>query len=126
MSNQKKAGNKSNNNWNSAAEFADVRIYGETKDAFLTWLTKGAPDTAEALTFLADDSYRVSLKWDYNNNCYAVSLTQQDSKHHNNGLVIISRAGTADEAIAMSLYKVAEMYPGERLPTQGENDLSWG
>lgn len=117
---------QSNRTWNNSAEFADVRIWGETKDAFSLWLSKNAPDTAEALTVLTDDSYRVSLKYDYNNTCYACSLTQQDAKHHNNNLVIISRAGTADEAVLMSVYKVMVMFPGERLPTQGENDLSYG
>lgn len=114
------------NTWNNDAKFAEVRLNKADSDAFSAWLTNAAPSGIECLGWMCDDSYRVSVKYDYHNNCYVCSLTQQDPKHRNNGLVIVSRADSAETAIQMSLYKIEVMFQGQRLPDSSENGNSWG
>jgi hypothetical protein len=108
------------------ADFADVTLTQSDKDAFLKWMTGAAADFSEALTMCLQEGYRLSLKFDYDNSCYIASLTQQDRKHHNHNLVITSRSDDAEEAFFLSFYKVAILFPGERLPTRAETRRDWG
>lgn len=122
-----KSSNKRQNNsqWGQDASFADVKLNASEKDAFLLWLKNSDVNCIDCLEALIADSYRVSVKVDYNNDCTSVSLSQQDNKHRNSGLIIISRAGNVDEAIILSFYKVFVLFEGQRLPTAGQNE-NWG
>lgn len=119
--------NKQQNNsqWGQDASFADVKLNASEKDAYLAWVKKSDANSLDALERLVMDSYRVSTKYDYNNMCVVVSLTQQDNKHVNSGLVIMSRAADVDDALLLSAYKVFVLFEGQRLPTKSEDD-SWG
>jgi hypothetical protein len=116
---------KNGSAYGDSAVFADVSLTADDKIVFSKWMTDALPDSEVWLSALIDSSYRLSLKFDYNNNCYSASLTQQDNKHHNSGLIIMSRADTAIEALLMSAYKVFVLFDNERLPTRDENN-SWG
>jgi hypothetical protein len=122
MNNQR---SKSGSGYGDNATFADVSLSQSDKDAFSKWMSDALPDIEIWLAALTDDSYRLSLKFDYHNNCYSAALTQQDNKHHNSGLVIMSRASTAVEAVLMSAYKVFVLFDGEALPTRNA-DNNWG
>jgi len=109
-----------------SADFADVTLNESDKVAFSSWMIDAAPDFSEALIMCLQEGYRLSLKFDYDNSCYIASLTQQDRKHHNHDLVITSRSDDPEEAFFLSFYKVAVLYPGERLPTRAETRRDWG
>ena len=126
MSQKKPAVNNRKNSWGeSNGEFAQVTLTNADKAKFDAWLKSDAPDELEAWKWLMDDSYRVSGKFDYNSNCYMVTLTQQDNKHRNFGVVVTSRSTDPAEAILLSLFKVEVMFAGERLPTETKNS-QWG
>jgi hypothetical protein len=116
---------KTGNAYGDNAVFADVSLTTDDKAAFSSWIDDALPDIDIWIAALTDDSYRVSLKFDYNNNCYSAALTQQDDKHNNAGLIIMSRANTAVEALMMSAYKVFVLFEGERLPIRDQNN-AWG
>ena len=119
---------KPNNNkssFGSDVSYADVKLVAGEKEAFFHWLKSSEANCVDCLEALIADSYRVTVKIDYNNNSTNVSLTQQDTKHRNSGLVIISRSDNVDEALLLSFYKVFVLYEGQRLPTRDDND-TWG
>lgn len=107
------------------ASYADVKLTASEKDVFLQWQEKTDANCIDSLEALIADSYRVGCKYDYNNNCVCVTLTQQDNKHRNSGLIIMSRAATVDSAIILSGYKVFVLFEGQRLPTN-QRDNDWG
>jgi len=118
---------KGKTEWNSNnANFADVKLTAADKDAFDQWFSSANADLEVWFQNMIDDSYRVSLKFDYNNSCYQCALTQQDAKHINANLIIISRAGSVEESFLLCCYKVSVLYEGQRLPSQSEGNNSWG
>jgi hypothetical protein len=117
---------KAKKEWNSTeVNYANVTLSQADKVSFDAWLENAGQDFEQWFLALVDDSYRVSLKFDYGNNCYMATLTQQDAKHVNSGLTIISRGSNAIEAILMSAYKVFVLFEGQRLPVQ-DRDNTWG
>jgi hypothetical protein len=113
------------NNFGGDATYADVSLSASDRDAFLNWMGGVLDDLEVWLTNIIADSYRVSLKIDYNNSCAMCTLTQQDSKHINHGLIISSRADDWVEAFWLCAYKIAVLFEGQRLPTRDENNR-WG
>lgn len=111
--------------YGSDASFADVKLTASEKDVFLQWREKTDANCIDSLEALIADSYRVGCKYDYQNNCFVVTLTQQDTKHRNSGLIIMSRADSIDNAILLSGYKVFVLFEGQRLPTDKRDD-NWG
>jgi hypothetical protein len=107
------------------AVYANVTLSEADKEAFDLWLGEVSADFEAWFEALVDQSYRVSVKFDYNNNCYQATLTQQDAKHANSGLTIISRGSSSIEAILMSAYKVNILFADTRLPVQDRNS-TWG
>jgi hypothetical protein len=122
---KKNKNQRQNSGWGMDVTFADAKLNAQEKDVFLSWLKTTDVNCIDCLEALIADSYRVSIKVDYNNDCTTVSLSQQDNKHRNSGLIIVSRAGSVDEAIILSYYKVFVLFAHQRLPTAGENE-SWG
>lgn len=121
----KSVSKKGGNEWNSDVSYADVRLSSADKDAFLNWTKGVSQDFSTALTMVLDESYRVTFKYDYNNSCHVCTFTQQDNKHHNRGLAIMSRSDEPEEAFWLNVYKVHVLYEGQRIPTQTEGN-TWG
>jgi hypothetical protein len=116
---------KKNYGYGSDTEFAFSQLSAEQKSQYIAWVSSGEIALDAQMQSLVDDSYRVTLKYDYNGEAYMCSLTQQDSKHHNSGLVITSRGRGWAEALSLSYFKTFVLFEGKRLPTQ-EDDKSWG
>lgn len=122
--NRSNTSNKQNNTFD-ASNFAQVTLSETDKDAFMLWAKERAPEFGELLEVVLGDSYRVSFKVDYHNSCTQCAFTQQDNKHNNSGVILISRADNPEEAFLLCCYKIFVMYPDSRLPTQGESN-NWG
>lgn len=111
---------------NSNAIFADVRYTAEDQATFSTWLEKNGATFEEVLGVLIDDSYRVTLKYDYHNNCPAATITQQEeTKHKNSGIILIVRASTPVNAVMLAAWTIFEMYSNGPLPTSQVGDDVW-
>jgi hypothetical protein len=124
-SNNKQAKTNNRPEYGNDASFADVKLTASEKDVFLQWREKTDANCIDSLEALIADSYRVGCKYDYQNSCYVVTLTQQDTKHRNSGLIIMSRADSIDNALLLSSYKVFVLFEGQRLPTDKRDD-NWG
>lgn len=125
MASKKQHTFKTNYGENASGLFADVKLNANDRQAFDEWYKHSFPETAEAIGILCGESYRVTFKDDIDRDCVVVTLTQQDSKHHNANLVIMSRSDSYDEALAIALYKVHVLFEGVRLPTSQQAD-TWG
>ena len=110
---------------NNDALYAEVNLTEADRSAFENWLAGVSIEPAEALELLADEGYRITFKIDFNNSCAMCTLTQQDNKHHNAGLIITSRSDDLLEAFWLNAYKVLELYQHQRLPTKSDRAL-WG
>jgi hypothetical protein len=111
--------------WTNDAKFAQCDLMAADKPAFTNWLAGVKQDFPTLLGVVCNDGYRVGVKTDFNNNCYLVSFTQQDTKHLNNGIILTSRSDDIEEAFFLCMYKAYVMYEGQRLPTQSERPF-WG
>jgi len=116
---------KKSSNYGTDVSFADVSLNQADKDAFSNWMSGVKEDYEDWLEAAINDSYRISFKFDYNNNCVSCVFTQQDNKHVNSGLVIISRSDNPVEAFWLTVYKVWVLFEGQRLPVR-EDSASWG
>jgi hypothetical protein len=126
MASQKSQNNKPNNRSQEfSALYADVTLTAADKVAFLSWMSSVSGDFGLGLQSMLDQSYRVTFKTDYHNSCEQVTFTQQDEKHHNQGLIIISRSDSAEEAFWITVYKTEVLFEGQRLPTR-EDQAGWG
>jgi len=126
MAKKNSGGDTSSRQWGTTdANYADVTLTDADKDAFSNWMAGVSVEFSEALSLLTDEGYRITLKVDFNNSCAQCTLTQQDNKHHNSGLIVVSRAETVEEAFWLNAYKVMELYEHQRLPTKSERAL-WG
>lgn len=106
--------------------YADVRYSEADMNAFSNWLLENDLTMEDAIETLTADSYRVTNKFDYNNNCHSVTITQQEeTKHKNSGIILIVRASTASKACILAAWTVFEMYHNEPLPVDRGNDEVW-
>lgn len=106
--------------------YAEGRLKIEQRDEYKVWLKANPVEVDEVLANLLDDAYRVTIKNDYHNRCVMVTLTQQDEKHHNAGLVITTRGDEIHDTVTMAAYKVFVAYSGQRLPETPDPDSILG
>lgn len=96
------------------------------KDEFATWIEQSSPDYVSSLIRLCDDSYRVSVKRDYNQNCYRCTVSQQNTnKHKNAGILLSELASTPEKAVMLCEWLVFEFYHNEPLPTEDDDNEVW-
>lgn len=105
--------------------FAEVRLSKDDKADFEAWTDEVESDLDELVSVACREGYRFTVKYDYNNNCFSCSTTQQDTKHKNAKTVLISRGGDAIEPIFMNLYKIYRLFPNDPLPLDAGWD-TWG
>jgi hypothetical protein len=122
---KKRQDTQTGNGFNSDATYAAVTLQEADQDAFSNWMTGVSKDFCEGLREVLEDSYRVTLKVDYTASCHMCTFTQQDAKHHNHNLIIVSRSDDPEEAFWLNVYKIYVLFEGQRLPTQDERK-GWG
>ena len=110
---------------NGTARYAAINLLESDKPAFFDWTDDVSNDFEVYLETAIKDSYRVTLKFDYHNRCFQCTFTQQDEKHKNAGMVLISRAGSSVEAFLLNCYKTYVLFPDQPWPEQREVS-DWG
>lgn len=113
------------NNGNMDAKYAQCDLTEADKPAFVAWLKGVSQDFPTVLLAVMAEGYRITFKTDFNNGCEQVTFTQQDPKHHNFGIILVSRSDDPEEAFWLNVYKTHVLYEGQRLPTQSERAF-WG
>jgi len=124
---KKKTTATSTNQWNDNgfAGFAAISLTEEDKPAFLEWTRDVSNDFQIVLEEAIKDSYRVTLKYDYHSRCFQCTWTQQDEKHKNARMILISRAGDPVEAFLLNAYKTYVLFPNQPWPVQRQVS-DWG
>jgi hypothetical protein len=102
--------------------FSDTKLTGPDKAEFLRWLQEENPDPHEQLFAMVEHEYKVGLKYDSENDCYTSTIIAQDFNSPHLSVVVMSRAGTMDEALLMGAYKVGILYAGKALPTREDGN----
>lgn len=100
-------------------QFAKWSWTKENDDGYESWLREKAPDFAEAVTWLVDAEYKVSISWDTQSEAYKCSATGTGRKNPNEGICITSWAESADDAVLITIYKIDVIFEGKRAPTSG-------
>ena len=107
------------------ASYAAVRISDDEKSDFLEYFATSQDDAEEIILEALREGYRFSLKYDFNSRCVQCSTTQQEDRHKNSGVILISRGNDPVETLFMNLYKLYRLYPVDPLPTTDE-EIAWG
>ena len=111
--------------WSNDAKYAQCDLTEADKPGFTSWLSGVSQDFMTLMQTALADGYRVTFRTDFSNSCEMVAFTQQDQKHRNAGIIIISRSDDAEEAFWLCMYKIYVLYEDQRLPTQSERAF-WG
>ena len=119
----RKTGSEEKNGF--TANFADIRLQKNDSLAFFEWMSDVSNGPEELMTKALKESYRITFKYDYHNRCHQNTWTQQDEKHKNAGIVLISRSDDPWEAMALNAYKVFVLFRDEALPLRDDTS-NWG
>lgn len=106
-------------------EYCSLRLSAKDAEEFRQWMGHGAPEFETALDNVMAELYRVTFKADVNSTALMCTFTQQDNKHHNSGIALVSRSDDPIEAFYLNCYKVYQLFPKQRLPTE-RVDNTWG
>lgn len=107
-------------------KFAVVKLNSEDKDVFLKWLKSNATDFSTGVLRVLQDGWKVSMKEDAPNQCYVVTLTQGNERNINHNVAVSSRSDDMEEAFWISVYKIYVIWQDQPIPTQVNQDQSWG
>lgn len=100
--------------------FANVELTGDDYDAFEIWAKEVAPDFHEGLEILTKEGYKVSFRFDQDDEFHSCFFTMSEEvKHHNANLTVGSAGETPEEAFLFNVYKVHILHNGRRLPSSG-------
>lgn len=105
--------------------FCSVTLTPEDKSGYETWAAKHGADLLTVLAQCSMEGWKTSVTWDSENECFIGSLTCRSEGHKNENVVVVSRSDDLLEALALSLYKITDMYKGKKLPTDKIKN-NWG
>lgn len=106
-------------------KFCSVTLTADDKIAYDTWAEKHGNDLLSVLAQCTVEGWKTSLTWDGENECFIGSLTCRSEGHKNENVVVVSRSDDMLEALAITLYKITELYRGKKLPTDKIKN-NWG
>lgn len=106
-------------------EFAAVRLDIAEKASFQTWLKENGDDYGNYIAMCQGDGWKISSRWDGENDCYIHSFTMTDENDRNANICVTSRSDNYFEAFFLNWYKVYVMYDKRRLPTEAAK-INWG
>lgn len=95
----------SNKGYTSKFTFANQNIPASDKDKVKKWVSDNLPDYLEYFTNLCDSGYRLSVKYDLNNDCFVASATGFDCIKDNQNVILTARASNPVEATMILFYK---------------------
>lgn len=101
---------KKQQNQNSAqqwakVEFVNINLSKAEKTQFKSWYSENQAALPELMTRFIAAGYKLSLKWDNENDCFIATSTCTDETMENGGKALSSRSDDWLEAIALNLFK---------------------
>jgi len=110
------AGKSNNGSWNNDLQFANFAWNGETDKQYAAWLKADAPEECEALKYLSEAGYRITLQWDTDSSCFRLSIINYLPSHYNTNICITSYSPDVSDVILVALFKEAVLFEGKRAP----------
>lgn len=101
-------------------QFARWTWNEENDTAYEDWIKHQAPDGAEALSYLVEQGYRVTVSFDHDSNSPKVSATGLGKKHVNENICITSWGNDVEDCILLTIFKIDVLFEGRTAPTGGK------
>lgn len=118
-------GKKSSSKSPFTTKFAAIKITSELRPEFDEWLKATGKDVDNLISISQGDGWKMSSRWDNDNDCYINSLTMIDEDDRNHDVCVVSRSDNFFEAYMLNHYKIYVLYDGKKLPTEREKE-NWG
>ena len=106
-------------------KFASITFTKEERETARRWIQANTPDVETYWVNLGVDGWKQSSSYDAENDCWISSLTQKDEEDKNYDICVSSRAGNPVEALMLCIYKITQLYPTTKIPTERESQ-TWG
>lgn len=118
-------GKKASKGFAFTTKFAAVKITAELKPEYDIWLEVNGKDADNLIAISQGDGWKMSSRWDNENDCYINSLTMIDEDDKNYDVCVVSRSDNFFEAYMLNHYKIYVLYDKKKLPTEREKE-NWG
>jgi len=119
MAQKPRNGSGTNGGWNSEIQFAKTEWNNTIEAQYEAWLKHDAPSLEEALKWLVEASYRVSIVADGDGGSVKCSATGYGHKHVNENICITSWGNDPEDAALITLFKIGVLYEGKTAPLSG-------
>lgn len=106
-------------------QFAAIRLDERMKDEFQHWLGENGKDVENFVAISQGDGWKLSSRWDNENDCYICSLTMVDEDDKNYDVCVVSRSDNFFEAFMIGYYKIYVLNDKKKLPTERPKE-NWG
>jgi len=112
---------KVDNGW----AFANVRMSKEQREDFLVWQEGILEDTVEVVTSVLLTGYKMSIKWDGENETWVVTLTGTEMTRTNDKTSMSARHQDLTTALLLSVYKHVVICGSSAWNTAADEE-NWG
>lgn len=106
-------------------EFVNINLSKAEKTQFKSWYSENQATLPELLTRFIAAGYKLSIKWDNENDCFIATSTCSDETMENGGKALSSRSDDWLEAIALNLFKTDVLSENGVWEASGKGN-SWG
>lgn len=102
--------------------FAKWAWNAENDEAYEEWVKHNAPDGTEALSYLVEQGYRVTISFDHDSGSPKVSATGMGKKHVNENICITSWGNDVEDCILLTIFKIDILFEGKTAPTSTKSN----
>ena len=113
-----------NSSWGSVS-FVNISLDGEEKKRFGVWYKDTVDDLEAHWQEHLQAGYKMSVRWDDENDCYIVASTGCLEGKPNHNLCLSSRSDVLAEAILLQVYKSDVLCKGEGWEAHAKS-ANWG
>lgn len=114
---------KLQNSWSSVA-FVNVSLDAKQRKEFKTWYETSQADAEILLHDFITGGWKMSVRWDDENDCFIAAHTCHDEASDNHNSCITSRSDVLVEAMLLNYFKVAIICRGDL--TEAKQPDNWG
>lgn len=106
-------------------EFVNINLSAQEKQHFKSWYHEHESEIPSLATAFIAQGYKLSLKYDGENECFIATSTCQDETMPNGGKALSSRSDDWIEALALNIYKTDVVSEDGTWESSGRSN-SWG
>lgn len=106
-------------------KFAAITIDKELATRFKAYWADNAADVDTLMVRANRDGWKTSSSYDADNDCFIVSATMRDEDDVNYDICVTSRSDSLFEAYGLCIFKIYQLYPEQRIPTEAKKN-NWG